>query len=109
MLGATPAEVGEIAGDERLAVRPRAQRALPRTGVLRPDRSAGMTALLHGELLKLRTTRTFAALVASATALSVPDAPDRRSRPGIVVPDTGGRDDGVTAVSDRCPARVAGH
>jgi hypothetical protein len=30
-----------------------------------------MTALLRAELLKLRTTRTFAAVVASAAALSL--------------------------------------
>src|SRR3954470_9290040 len=30
-----------------------------------------MTALLHAELLKLRTTRTFAAIVGTATALSL--------------------------------------
>ena len=45
--------------------------ALARGGVLRADRRPGMTTLLQAELLKLRTTRTFAALVGTAAALSL--------------------------------------
>ena len=38
-----------------------------------------MTALLRAELLKLRTTRTFAAVLASAAALSRPSSSSARS------------------------------
>src|SRR6202161_2152896 len=51
--------------------RPGPPNALPRRSVRRPHWRAVMTALLRAELLKLRTTRTFAAVLASAAALSL--------------------------------------
>ena len=72
VLGATPAEVGEIAGAERVAVLGLAPRsAIAGRRVPRADRSGGMTALLKAELLKLRTTRTFATVVGTAAAMSL--------------------------------------
>ena len=72
VMGATPEQVGEIAGQERVAVLGlAAARALARRGVPRPDWSHGMNALLHAELLKLRTTRTFAVVVGTAALLSL--------------------------------------
>jgi hypothetical protein len=51
--------------------------ALPRRSVHRPHCRAVMTALLRAELLKLRTTRTFAAVLASRTRW--PASPSRSS------------------------------
>src|SRR5450631_2152336 len=58
-------------GSTRRGARPGPSNALPRRSVHRPHWRAVMTALLRAELLKLRTTRTFAAVLASAAALSL--------------------------------------
>ena len=69
---AAPEQIGEIALEERIAL----SHLAPRTRSLESaffELTGGETvsALLRAELLKLRTTRTFAALVGSALALSL--------------------------------------
>ena len=59
--------------------RPGAACALAGRRVLRADWSPGMISLLQAELLKLRTTRTFAAIVGSAALLSVPSSASARA------------------------------
>ena len=94
--GASPEEVGVVAGDAGVyLVAPGASDALARAGVPRADRGRGaaVSPLLRAELLKLRTTRTFVALVGVALALSLlvvvltdaaqrrASTPERRARP----------------------------
>ena len=70
--GATPEQVGrDRARGAGGPGRPGPAGALSRIGVLRADRRPDMNALLRAELLKLRTTRTFVALVGTALALSL--------------------------------------
>ena len=70
--GATPEQVGVIALEEQVALvglAPRARSLESAFFALTGDET--VTALLRAELLKLRTTRTFVALVGTALALSL--------------------------------------
>ena len=70
--GATPEQVGAIALEERVALVGLAPRARSlEAAFLALTGRRDMSALLRAELLKLRTTRTFAALVGTALALSL--------------------------------------
>ena len=64
-------QLWQIWRSTRRGARSGSPNALPRRSVHRPHWGAVMTALLRAELLKLRTTRTFAAVLASAAALSL--------------------------------------
>ena len=71
--GMAPGQVGAIAGKAQLTVlglAPRARSLEQAFLALTADRTR-MSALLQAELLKLRTTRTFVALVGSALALTL--------------------------------------